>query len=95
MAAIRYNTGETIVLKARSLGGMQPQGAGRIVAVLPETRGAVCYRVRFANENFDRNIAEDDIDVSASSARDPQRQGTVSHETGTRWINSNSIKTRK
>lgn len=65
-----YRSGDAIFLKAGVLGANQPKGPGRVVTALPETQqGAVRYRVRFQHENFERNIALDEIDVAASSSR--------------------------
>ena len=95
MRKIRYQSGDTIVLKARVLGGVQPAGSGRISSVLPETQGSSPrYRVRFQNENFDRNIAEDEIDADVSTTRMVE-QSAKPHEMRSSWINSNTIRTKK
>lgn len=71
MSEIRYSPGDTIVLKKREPGSIQPKGSGQIISVLPDVQRSACYRVRLLNENFDRSIGEDDIDAAASSASDP------------------------
>jgi hypothetical protein len=62
MPRVQYHSGDTICLKTRMRGSVQPQGIGRIVTSLPEMHGAIRYRVRLQGENFDRTISEDDID---------------------------------
>lgn len=95
MPEIRYRSGDTIVLKSRALGSIEPKGAGRIISLLPETQGSVRYRVRLQNENFDRSIAQDDIDAKASPARKPNGRNTAFHEAGSSWVDPNAIRTRK
>ncbi|WP_332304522.1 cold-shock protein [Rhizobium sp. GR12] len=91
-----YRSGDAIFLKPGVLKGDQPKGPGRVVSALPETQGAVRYRVRFQYENFERNIALDEIDVAASSSSRPvEVEGSSSRDAGTSWINSNTIKIRK
>lgn len=96
MRKIHYRSGDTIVLKARVLGGVQPEGSGRITSVLPETQGSSPrYRVRFQNENFERNIAQDEIDPDASTARMQDVQNAAPRGATSSWINPNTIRTRK
>ncbi|MGV1786798.1 MULTISPECIES: cold-shock protein [Agrobacterium] len=91
-----YRSGDAIFLKAGVLGANQPKGPGRVVTALPETQqGAVRYRVRFQHENFERNIALDEIDVVASSSRPVEIEGSSSRVAGSSWINSNTIKIKK
>lgn len=96
MAQGRYHEGDSIVLKTGVLGSAQPAGAGRIMSILPAAQGFVHYRVRFQNENFERSIRQDDIDIIASpssiSSSGPQ---TVSESSKSSWINSNAIRIRK
>ncbi|MCX8999611.1 cold-shock protein [Rhizobiaceae bacterium BDR2-2] len=91
----RYRSGDTIVLKSRVLGSIQPQGSGRIMSALPEAQGLVRYRVRFEHENFDRSISQDDIDTTASSPRTREPQGASPRDGTSSWINPNAIRTRK
>ncbi|CAN7688087.1 cold-shock protein [Rhizobium sp. LjRoot30] len=96
MRKIRYRSGDTIVLKAGVLGSVHPDGAGRITSVLPETQGlSPQYRVRFQNENFERNIAHDDIDAEASTARPQDAENAASLGATSNWINPNAIRIRK
>jgi hypothetical protein len=95
MSDTRYRPGDAIALRPRTLGGLEPQRMGRIVSVLPETRGSICYRVRFQNENFDRSVSQDDIDPTASTPRDADNKSAVNEKSGSSWINLNSIKTKK
>ncbi|MDQ0456246.1 cold-shock protein [Rhizobium paknamense] len=93
MARIRYSPGDTILLKPNLLRNNRLGGAARVVAVLPENQGAAHYRVRFQNENFDRNVSQEDIDSTATP-----RSGSGSPHpgaSGSSWINQNSIRTKK
>ncbi len=96
MLNARYCTGDTIVLKARTRGSVQPKGTGQILTVLPITYGLARYRVRLNGENFDRNIDEDDIDTEASTARVIEVNRSSAHQkTGSSWIDLSALKTRK
>jgi len=95
MAAVRYRSGDMIVLKSRTLGGAQSQGQGHVVALMPETQGAVRYRVRLQGENFDRSISEDDIDTQASATREPDTKSVAPRQSGSSWIDLSSIRTKK
>jgi hypothetical protein len=96
MHEIQYRPGDSIVLKHRSLGSIEPRGSGQIVAVLPETRGAVRYRVRLNNENFDRNIGHDDIDAEASIIHRPDSNTASARDKGgSSWIDLSIIKAKK
>lgn len=64
MAHGRYRPGDSVVLKPGIFGSIQP--AGSVVSVMPLSQGVVHYRIRFQNENFERSIRQDDIDVEAS-----------------------------
>lgn len=90
-----YRSGDAIVLKAGVLGANQPSGPGRIIAVLPETQGLVRFRVRFQHENFERNIALDEIDAASSSSRGRDVENSAPRAPGASWINTNTIKIRK
>ena len=96
MATRLYQPGDTIVLKPGVLGNARPFGGGRIVSVLPAAQGVIHYRVRFQNENYERSIRQDDIDVLASSSSLSPAETPASPEGAkTSWINSSSIRTRK
>lgn len=92
----RYRPGDTIMLKHGVLGSAQPSGSGNIQSILPAAQGFVHYRVRFQNENFERSIRQDDIDVGASPSTPlPTEVQAASESPKSSWINSNSIRTRK
>lgn len=96
MPEVRYRPGDTIVLKPNALGGVQPQSAGRIIALLPEAQRSVRYRVRLQGENFDRSIDEDDIHAEASTARRPDPNSDSSRgRHGSTWIDLSIIRTKK
>ncbi|GAA3108667.1 hypothetical protein GCM10010520_61530 [Rhizobium viscosum] len=102
MVSRRYRPGDTIMLKHGVLGGAQPSGSGNILMVLPAAQGFVHYRVRFENENFERSIRQDDIDVAASPSsplpfevRGPLEVRAAPESSKSSWINSNSIRIRK
>ncbi|MCZ7486989.1 cold-shock protein [Rhizobium rhizogenes] len=90
-----YRSGDAIVLKAGVLGSNQPSGPGRITMVLPETQGLVRFRVRFQNENFERNIASDEIDTASSLSRGMDAESLAPRASGSSWINTSTIKVRK
>lgn len=95
MAHRRYQSGDRFVLKSGVFGRRQPAVVGNVVSVLPIMQGIVHYRVRFQNENFERSIRQDDIDILASptshSASDIQAAPETSKSS---WVNSNAIRTR-
>ena len=92
----RYRPGDTIMLKHGVLGNAQPSGSGNVLSILPAAQGFTHYRVRFQNENFERSIRQDDIDVLASpSAPLPSKVQAASESPTSSWINSNSIRIRK
>jgi hypothetical protein len=93
--ASRYQPGDSFTLRPRALGSAGPNGAGNIVAVLPETQGAIRYRVRLEGETYDRNISEDDIDVASSAEPRSEDGRTEPMRLGSSWINSIAIKTKK
>ncbi|OJY78569.1 MULTISPECIES: hypothetical protein [unclassified Rhizobium] len=93
MAYGRYQPGDSIVLKPGIFGNVQP--AGSIMSVLPVSQGVVHYRVRFQNENFERSIRQDDIDVEASPSSLSPAQVEIPQTSKSSWINSNSIRTKK
>jgi hypothetical protein len=96
MAQRRYRPADRIVLKQGVLGSSQPAGSGSVVSVLPAAQGFVHYRVRFENENFERSVRQDDIDVQASpSSLSPDATESYPQPSGSSWINSNSIRTNK
>lgn len=94
MLNVHYRTGDTIVLKARTRGSVQPKGTGQILAVLPITYGVARYRVRLNGENFDRNIDADDIDTSTAHVIEVAR-ASVHPKTGKSWIDLSVLKTRE
>ncbi|MFC5757515.1 MULTISPECIES: cold-shock protein [unclassified Rhizobium] len=94
MAYRRYRPGDTVVLKHGVLGSTQPSGSGHILSVLPAAQGFVHYRVRFHNENFERSIRQDDIDVQASPSP-PKLAQAAPEKPKSSWINANSIRIRK
>ncbi|AAK90262.2 cold-shock protein [Agrobacterium tumefaciens] len=91
-----YRCGDDVFLKSGVLGNTQPDGPGRITSVMPEAQGTVRYRVRFQHENFERSVALDDIDAQMSTASRPGKgESHAPRETGSSWINLNTIKIRK
>ncbi|MBB3656658.1 hypothetical protein FHX15_001886 [Rhizobium sp. BK650] len=92
----RYRPGDTIMLKHGVLGSAQPAGSGNILSILPAAQGFAHYRVRFQNENFERSIRQDDIDIQASPSA-PLLSEAVSapEKTKSSWINSNVIRIKK
>ena len=93
MAHGRYRPGDSVVLKSGVFGSAQ--SSGRIVSVQPVSQGVVHYRVRFQNENFERSIRQDDIDVEASPSSLSPAQAEIPQISKSSWINSNSIRTKK
>ncbi|AYG62340.1 cold-shock protein [Rhizobium jaguaris] len=93
MARGRYQQGDSIVLKPGIFGNTQP--AGSVVSVMPVSQGVVHYRVRFRNENFERSVRQDDIDVEASPSSLSPAQAEIPQTSKSSWINSNSIRTKK
>ena len=91
-----YKSGDTVFLKPGVIGNNQPKGPARVMSVMPEGQGVVRLRVRFQQENFDRSIAIDEIDLSASTTPTPRTsENTAVREAGSSWINLSSIKVRK
>lgn len=95
MAAVRYCSGDMIVLKSRTLGSAQSQGKGQVVALMPEAQGSVRYRVRLQGENFDRSIGEDDIDAEASITRKSDPKSVSPRKPGSSWIDLSIIRAKK
>jgi len=96
MANRRYQPGDSIVLKQGIFGSAQPDGAGRVVSVMPAAQGFVHYRVRFQNESYERSVRQDDIDVQASPSRFLPAETQADPEgPKSSWINSNAIRIRK
>ncbi|MBB5577225.1 MULTISPECIES: cold-shock protein [Rhizobium] len=89
----RYRPGDNIVLKPGIFGNVQ--SAGSVVSVMPVSQGVVHYRIRFQNENFERSIRQDDIDVEASPSSLLPAQAEIPQASKSSWINSNSIRTKK
>jgi hypothetical protein len=91
-----YRCGDAIFLKPGVLGNNQPDGPGRVVSILPEAQGTVRYRVRFQHENFERNVALDEISAPTSAPSPSHNSESPSaRETGSSWINPDRIKIRK
>lgn len=90
----RYRSGDSILLKPGALGNSQPSGRGSILSCLPEADGVAQYRVRFENENFERRIRQDDIDLTASPSAAPETRSMPQEKTAS-WINSRAISIRK
>lgn len=95
MLEVRYRPGDLIVLKARTRGSVQPQETARIIALQPETRGPVRYRVRLQGEHFDRSIGMDDIDTDASATAVPDEAGVSSRKPGSSWIDMSRLRAKK
>ncbi|OWW05057.1 cold-shock protein [Rhizobium sp. R72] len=96
MARRHYRAGDSIVLKQGILGSAQPLGPGSILSVLPAAQGFVHYRVRFQNENYERSIRQDDIDVLASpSSFSPIETQAIPENSKSSWINSDAIRTKR
>lgn len=95
MANRRYEPGDSIVLKQGTFGSAQPFGVGRIVSVMPAAQGFIHYRVRFSNENWERSVRQDDIDVLASSSPLAPIETPIAESPKSSWINANSIRIRK
>ena len=91
----RHHAGDIVVLKDGLFKGTQPKGSGRVVSVLPETRGLVQYRVRFQNENFERNVSEDELDAASSTSSEDNSRAEPTRDPSSSWINSNKIRIRK
>ncbi len=94
MPRMSYKIGNVIVLKSRHHGDLASQQSAKIVAVMPETQGGRRYRIRLANENFDRTVAHDDIDVEASVRQTPDAIAPKVSKPGG-WINHDLVRTRK
>lgn len=93
MPRISYKIGNVVVLKS-NYGDLASQQSAKIVAVMPETQGSRRYRVRLADEKFDRTVAQDDIDVSASIDQTPDAIAPKVSKPGG-WINHDLVRTRK
>ncbi|MBP1853331.1 cold-shock protein [Rhizobium halophytocola] len=101
MSSQTYVSGDAVVLKSGTFRQPGLARTCRITAVLPEQRGAVQYRVRFGDENFERRIDGDDIEaqVSEEDAAALERSATPSEE-GARdraapWVTPVAIKARR
>ena len=90
----RYKPGDMIVVRTGIMKSAQPQGAGEILAVLPETRGVLSYRVRFQAENFERNVSQDEIDIDASAHAGDESANAV-EEKSSSWIKPSAIRVKK
>ncbi len=71
MSTHRFKVGDWIVLNEAPIRFAGYNGSCRIVAVLPASFNEPQYRVRFKSENFERCIAESDIDSEKSSRAAP------------------------
>ena len=94
MRKMPYRAGDRIVLKPRALGEATLSEVATVVAVLPETRGSIAYRVRFDEERFDRHVEHDLIDGDASTVSAPVQASKTEARTGS-WVNFNSLRTKK
>jgi hypothetical protein len=95
VAVHRYKVGDRVAIKSGSSRTQNPLGDCSIVAALPETAGALQYQVRFDGENFDRRVAEPDIDSekpAESAAMSGERAPVVDKGP---WIKSVSSKRGK
>ncbi|MCA1489643.1 hypothetical protein [Sinorhizobium alkalisoli] len=66
MTAHRYKIGDRVVLNEAPVRFVSQKGPCRIVALLPASLNGPQYRVRFEGENFERCIAESDVDNEKS-----------------------------
>ncbi|MBP2235226.1 hypothetical protein J2Z31_001718 [Sinorhizobium kostiense] len=71
MSTHRYKVGDWIVLNGAPIRFISNNGPCRIVAALPASFQEPQYRVRFESENFERCIAESDIDSERSARASP------------------------
>ena len=95
MAVHRYKVDDRISIKAGSSRLQKPEGDCRVVAVLPESSGALQYQVRFDGENFDRRVAEPDIDSEKSSSSAVRAKKSAPAVDKGPWIKSVSAKSGK
>jgi len=93
MGVHRYRVGDTVILKDGPVRMAKASGVCKVLAALPESQGSRRYRVRFDSENFDRSVAEDEIEAgrSTTSASSPAR----SNEDKDPWLKASSIRTAK
>ncbi len=94
MAEARYRPGDVIVVRSGISKSAQAQGIGEVIAVLPETRGVVSYRVRFQHENFERHVSHEEID-NMPSERERERIQISAESRSSSWIDSSKIRVRK
>lgn len=93
MSIHRYKAGDTIVLKKGPVRAAIAAGSGKVLATLPESQGALRYRVRIESENFDRSVAEDEIDSGRSA--EGRKSAPEKEPMGQSWLTSGGIRTRK
>lgn len=93
MSKHKFSIGDTIFLKDGPVRVARGAGACKIVATLPETGSIRQYRVRYETENFDRCIAEDDIDPTRSHSS-KKTQAPSNKEKGP-WLKASSVRTAK
>lgn len=95
MTVATYNVGDTIYLKTDTFDKANKNNSAVVLQVQPESQGRVRYRIRFTSENFDRTVAEEDIDNSLSLKTIVSREDESSTNTTGSWINQTSIRTKK
>ncbi len=97
MLYLGYRPGDQIVLKPRTRGSLQPQETARIVALQPETRGPMRYRVRVQGEQFDRSIGKDDIDTEASTTATAvsEANNASTRKAGSSWIDMSRLRSKR
>jgi len=93
MGVHRYRIGDTVILKDGPVRMAKASGVCKVLAALPESQGSRRYRVRFDSENFDRSIAEDEIDTgrSPTSGSAPAQ----SNKGKDPWLKASSVRTAK
>ncbi|PYB74202.1 cold-shock protein [Rhizobium wuzhouense] len=93
MSRHKYPVGAMIVLKDGPVRLARTTGVCKILATLPETGGALQYRIRFESEGFDRCVAEDDIDPDRSHGCVPEP--TTKSKEQVSWLKASSVRTAK
>ncbi len=94
MSTHRYKVGDWIALNEAPARFVSHKGPCRIVAVLPASYNGPQYRVRFESENFERCIAESDIDFERSSRSAPT-EGGGDRPGRSRWLTPLATTTKR
>ena len=96
MSIPRYKVGDTIVMKSGLTRTLTDNRTCTIIGVLPRDHGYPQYRVKFAGENFERRIVEDDVDLSetAPAERVAEQPRQVDGEVRP-WLKPLSVRRRK